>query len=136
MNNSYISSSFRYNKFTMTTGQRIRETRLKRNKTMVDLAHAIDVSPTTISKYEANMIHNIPHDRLHKIADYLEVSFYYLIGMEDDENKAPLILTVDEQLLIEDYRSLSPQDQETIRILCQRLLSVANEPKELFQLSL
>ena len=43
----------------MTTGQRIRETRLKRNKTMVDLAQAIDVSPTTISKYEANMIHNM-----------------------------------------------------------------------------
>lgn len=120
----------------MTTGQRIRETRLKRNKTMVDLAKAIDVSPTTISKYEANTIHNIPHDKLHKIADFLEVSFYFLIGLEDDENKAPLILSVDEQLLIEDYRSLSPQDQETIRILCERLLTVAKQPKEMIQLTL
>lgn len=120
----------------MTIGQRIRETRLKRNKTMVDLAQAIDVSPTTISKYEANMIHNIPHDKLHKIADYLDVSFYFLIGLEDDENKAPLILTVDEQLLVEDYRSLSPQDQETVRILCHRLLTVAKQPQDIIQLTL
>ena len=120
----------------MTTGQRIRESRLKRQKTMADLASAIDVSPTTISKYEANLIRNIPQDKLHAIADYLGISFYYLIGLEDDEKKAPLILTVDEQLFIEDYRSLSPQDQETLRILCSRLLEVASNPQDLVQLTL
>ena len=120
----------------MTTGQRLREIRTKRGKTLEDVADAIGVTPTSISKYESDRIKNIPQSKLEMIAEYLDVSVSYILGLDKKEHEN-IILSIDEQMLIETYRQLSPLDQETVHILADRLLSVESmDGDELIQLTL
>lgn len=103
-----------------TTGEKIREVRHKRNRTLQEVAEAAGTTSTTVSKYESGMIQNIPAAKLNAIAEYLEISPAYLLGFDSDDQS--LILSVSEQLMMEDYRKLSPVDQETINILIRRLI--------------
>lgn len=111
----------------MTTGQRLKEIRTKRKKTLEEVAEAIGSSATTISKYESDKVQNIPQKKLEAIAEYLDINPSYLLGYEAPEFGGAIVLNVSEQLLIEDYRKLSYADQQTIAILLQRLLEVADQ---------
>ena len=120
----------------MTTGQRLRDARLKREKTLEDVAHAIGVTATSISKYESDRVKNIPQEKLQAISDYLDVSISYLLGLDDPANASPIVLSIDEQLLIEEYRRLSELNKETIKILCERLDEVESVKDDIVQLHL
>lgn len=120
----------------MTTGDRLREIRIKRGKTLDEVANAIGASATSISKYESGRIKNIPQNKLQAIADYLDVSISYVLGLDDPETASPIVLSINEQLLIEDYRKLSAMNQETIQILCQQLIKVEEAQDEIVQLHL
>lgn len=120
----------------MTTGQRLRDIRIKRDRTLEEVAHAIGVTATSISKYESDRIKNIPQTKLKAIADYLDVSISYILGLDDPKEASPVVLSIDEQLLIEDYRKLSEPDQQTVQILCRRLLEVEKAKNEIIQLHL
>ncbi|MBF0580587.1 helix-turn-helix transcriptional regulator [Erysipelotrichaceae bacterium RD49] len=120
----------------MTTGQRLRDTRLKREKTLDEVAHAIGVTATSISKYESDRIKNIPQDKLQAISEFLDVSVSYLLGLDDPINASPIVLSIDEQLLIEEYRKLSELNKETIKILCERLVEVESVKDKIVQLHL
>ncbi len=109
---------------------------MKRGKTLDDVANAIGVSATSISKYESDRIKNIPQNKLQAIADYLDVSISYILGLDDPETASPTVLSIDEQLLIEDYRRLSALNQETVQILCQQLVKVESSQDEIVQLHL
>lgn len=120
----------------MTIGERLKAIRLKRKKTLEETAEAIGVTATSISKYETNRIKNIPQNKLEGLAGYFDVSLSYILGLEDPENASPLILSIDEQLLIEDYRQLSPADQKTVKILTRRLLDVARDDSPYYETTL
>lgn len=120
----------------MTTGQRLRDIRIKRSKTLEEVAHAIGVTATSISKYESDRIKNIPQTKLKAIADYLDVSISYILGLDDPKDASPVILSIDEQLMIEDYRRLSEPDRQTLQLLCRRLLEVEEESRKVVQLHL
>ncbi|MCF0259656.1 MAG: helix-turn-helix transcriptional regulator [Erysipelotrichaceae bacterium] len=111
----------------MTTGQKLKEIRLKRHKTLEDVAKAIDASPTTISKYESGKVTNIPQKKLEAIAAFLEVSPVYIMGYEDDDYDGPIVLNIEEQLMLEEYRQLSAANQETINMIVHRLLEVESD---------
>lgn len=118
-----------------TAGERIREIRQKRHKTLEDVANAVGLTSTSISKYESNKVKNIPTSNLEAIAEYLDVSVSYILGLDDPES-APLVLSIDEQILIEEYRKLPFHDQETVRMLVRRFLDVATEDESVVQLRL
>ncbi|UNT92944.1 helix-turn-helix domain-containing protein [Allobaculum sp. Allo2] len=44
----------------MTIGDRLKYIRIQRKKTLEEVAAAVGVNPTSISKYETNRIKNIP----------------------------------------------------------------------------
>lgn len=111
-----------------TTGDRIRSIRRKRKKTLQEVGEAIGATATTVSKYESGSITNIPTKKINAIAEFLEISPAYLLGYDYDDQ--PLILTISEQLMMEDYRKLTDHDKETVCILIKRLYDVRQEESE------
>lgn len=67
-----------------TTGDRIRYYREDRGLTQMELAARVGIGYATISKWETNVIKNIPFDRLCTIADALDVTPNILLGLEPD----------------------------------------------------
>ena len=69
-----------------TIGERIDYVRRKKGLSQKDLGKAVDVEDKTIKRYENNKS-NIPIDMLKKIAEVLDVSTDYLLGLEDLESR-------------------------------------------------
>lgn len=68
----------------VTIGDRINKRRLEKSMTLEELGKKAGVSKVTIHKYEANIITNIPSDRIEAMAKALEVSPAYLMGWSDN----------------------------------------------------
>lgn len=67
----------------MTVGDRIKETRIKKEISQTDLADKCGISKQTLYKYENNIVTNIPLTNISKISKTLNVSEAYLMGWED-----------------------------------------------------
>lgn len=67
-----------------TVGDRIRYYREDRGLTQMELAARVGIGYATISKWETNVIKNIPFERLCTIADALDVTPNILLGLEQD----------------------------------------------------
>lgn len=65
-------------------GDRIRYYREDRGLTQMELAARVGIGYATISKWETNVIKNIPFERLCTIADALDVTPNILLGLEPD----------------------------------------------------
>ena len=63
-----------------TTGERIRELRLRNNLTLDDVAKYLGVGRQAIYKYEHGTVTNIPLDNLEKMAELFGVTPGYLSG--------------------------------------------------------
>lgn len=68
----------------MTTGDRIKEMRIRMNRTQTEVADACEISKQLLYKYENDIITNIPTDRMERIAKELETTPEYLAGWVDD----------------------------------------------------
>lgn len=68
----------------MSTGQRIKDLRIERGLTQVELAFSANVSKQTMYKYENDIITNIPSDKIEAIAEALYTTPAYLMEWEDD----------------------------------------------------
>lgn len=64
--------------------KRIKEQRLKQNKTLLEVAEYVGVKEATLQRYESGEIKNIPHDKITAIAEYLNCSPSYLMGWSND----------------------------------------------------
>ena len=63
-------------------GERLKELRIENNLSTVQLAKALQVRDTTISRWENNL--RVPSiDNLYSVAVYFGVSADFLIGLED-----------------------------------------------------
>jgi len=67
-------------------GIRIKELRLKRKMSQVDLAQKLGMNRENISHYERGKITKIPSDVLAKIADVLHTNTDFLLGRSDNPN--------------------------------------------------
>lgn len=68
----------------MRMGDRIKAARLRKGLTLEDVAKKVGVARQTMSRYENNIITNIPSDKIEAIAKALEVVPAYLMGWTDD----------------------------------------------------
>lgn len=73
-----------------TIGDRIKERRLAAGITQEALGIKTGVSKVTIHKYEANIITNIPSDKIESISKSLNTTPAYLMGWEEPPNVVPL----------------------------------------------
>ena len=69
---------------SVTIGDRINKRRTEKSMTLEELGKRAGVSKVTMHKYEANIITNIPSDRIEAMAKALEVSPAYLMGWSDN----------------------------------------------------
>ena len=67
----------------MTTGERIRQLRIEKDMTQEMLGEKIGVKKAAIYKYENGLVVNLKRDIIEKLANVLEVSPSYLMGLDD-----------------------------------------------------
>ena len=90
---------------------------------MRDVADALGVSPSTVSRYESSDIQNMGIDKIEALAKVLRCSPAYLMGWED-EILCCTSLSSSESTLIHVYRSLNSDGQ-------RKLLERAEELRDL-----
>lgn len=91
----------------MSTGERIRNTREDLDILQQELADAVGINVSVLSRIEKGT-RAIRDDELVKIANKLHVSTDYLLGNTDIPNEPPASATAGAQ-------TLTPQDQELLR---------------------
>lgn len=72
---------------TMTTAERIKEKRLALGLTQEELGEKLGLQKSAIAKYENGRVENIKKSVLLKMAEELNCSLSYLMGLEEEENK-------------------------------------------------
>lgn len=105
----------------MSFGSKMRECRLEQGMSLRMLSEKLNVSESTVLRYETGAIRNLSETTMAIIADALGVPVSYLLGEQDvikpeDKTKA-VKLTNTEQILISCYRSISDSDRSAIRAL-------------------
>lgn len=73
----------------MTIGQRLRELRIKKKMTAIELSQQMSVDKSTISKWESDN-RSPDAESLKKLAEVLNVSTDYLLGKTDDPRPFPV----------------------------------------------
>ena len=104
----------------MTVGERLKEIRLERRKTLRDVANDTTISNSNLSEIE-NGIHGCTTDTLNILANYYNVSIDYLLGNTDNP-KATIINVADsdgtitsvEYEIIDKIKGLQPDELEKI----------------------
>lgn len=66
---------------------RLKELRIKRNISQLQLAMDLNISQNTVSRYE-NGVREADYNMLITLADYFNVSVDYLLGRTDNPNMA------------------------------------------------
>lgn len=103
----------------MSTDVRIKERRLAKGLTQEELAEKVGLQKSTIAKYESGRIENIKRSVLAKLADALESSPVYLMGLESETPK----LNSDDAILLKKIKRLTPDDKSVVVSLIDRLIS-------------
>lgn len=120
----------------MTVGERIKKKRMEINMTQVELAKRCGTTYQAISKYENDLVGNIPRKKLAMIAFSLGCSPAYLLGYDDDvaddqndsqiqgfveEMKSLINLSDDEQLMLDIFRTMTADKQSELLRIAMRL---------------
>lgn len=109
----------------------LRNLRISKNISQQQLADVIGVTQQSINKYEN---HSTEPDiaTLMQIADYFETSVDFLIGhtsLPDQQTPSEdWSLTREETSLLKDYRQLSKEEKESIRLILKNYLKDKTPP--------
>lgn len=90
----------------MTIGKKIARLRKKLGMTQVYLADKANITSQMLSKYETDIVTNIPTDKLERIAEALHTTPTYLMGWEDTPSNT--------EIAVEDVH---PIDTKEFRVL-------------------
>ena len=78
----------------MTKGQRIKYLRESKKMTQSELAERLKTTKQTISKYEKDIVTNIPSDRIEALATILNSTPEYILGWEKVQQKNDAITDI------------------------------------------
>lgn len=94
----------------MTVGERIKAKRIESGMTQAELAKRLNCTYQLISRYEHNVVDNIPMERIKAIAAALMCSPYELMeGVKEEPN-----LTAHQLRLIARIKAASPEEARKI----------------------
>lgn len=77
----------------MTTGERIKELRLKNDMTMEELAEKLGLQKAAIYKYESGLVVNLKRSVIEKLSQIFNVSPSYIMCLEDNPAQSAQIPT-------------------------------------------
>lgn len=112
----------------MSIGKRIKERRSELKISQRELASKLGYSDhTTVTRIEADKV-DLSQSRLKQFAKVLDVSVGYLLGWEEDPEKAGALAAAtisDPRItkLVSDYMSLSEEDKNIITSLMESLVA-------------
>jgi transcriptional regulator with XRE-family HTH domain len=93
----------------MSLGARLKQLRIKKNKSLQEVADAVKASKAHIWEIERGGSKNPTMELLGNLADYFEVSVSFLVGESPDEKEAELVA------MYRDLKKLKPADREKMR---------------------
>lgn len=70
----------------MTIGERIKSLRIKKQLSQESLANKLGITKQAVYKYEANIVTNIPMDKISLLAKILDTSPAYLMGWNENQD--------------------------------------------------
>ena len=102
----------------MTKGDRIKRLREISGLTQEEMAKQLNTTKQTISKYENDIVTNIPSDRIEAMAKLLNTSPEYILGWPNSSQKREAILSDDPNEKKKDeirrlFDQMSPDQQES-----------------------
>jgi len=95
----------------MSLAARLKQLRIKKNKSLQDVADAVSASKAHIWEIEQGRSTNPTMDLLKGLADYFDVSVSYLVGENPDQDEADLVA------MYRDLKKLTPLDRERMRAI-------------------
>ena len=98
----------------MTTGERIRQLRIERQMTQEELGARVGVQKAAIYKYENGLVVNLKRSILEKLANVLDTTPTYLMGMEDSEQQSNIQLTSQQSTLLAAFDQLNEEGQTKV----------------------
>lgn len=105
----------------MSLGSRMRECRIEQGISLRQLGEKLNVSESTVQRYEKGIIKKLPEETINGIAAALGVSASYLLGEQEtirpEDKTKPVNLTNSEQVLVSCYRRLGDSERSVIRSL-------------------
>ena len=104
----------------MTKGARIKELREAKGLTQEELAKLLNTTKQTISKYEKEIVTNIPSDRIENMAKILDTTPEYILGWEKVQKNNDTIVDIVVRLRSDDeflsvVEKISKLDSEQLR---------------------
>lgn len=114
----------------MTKGERIKHLREQLHMTQEELAKKLSTTKQTISKYEKNIVTNIPSDRIEDMAVVLNSTPEYILGWEKDIEEKPVEMAerhfemlMDEDLaeIFDEFKSLDASQKKLVKDLVHNL---------------
>ena len=106
----------------MSIGSRIKEARISKKMTQLELAEKIGVTKGAIANYE-NEVSVPKHEILFKLMVELSVDANYLYQDLLRDVSEEIILSSDEKEMIKAIRKLNPDDEKMIEDLLHRLVA-------------
>lgn len=102
--------------------QRIKQERIKRNKTQEEIATMLNIQRATYGYYENGKVLP-PVDNLVKLANYFDVTIDYLVGMEEEtpldvvQTLKNLLIEVKQNKLTTTNKLVAVSLEETLKII-------------------
>lgn len=94
---------------------KIRQLRLEKGMTLEQVGDIVGVGKSTVRKWETGMIANMKRDKIALLAKALSTTPAYLMGWTDEAQDTKVVITDDEQHLIELFRKV-PEDKQQMVI--------------------
>jgi transcriptional regulator with XRE-family HTH domain len=113
----------------MTTGQKIRSARERKNMTQSEVAKLCHTTKQTIFKYENDIVTNIPYEKIILLSKALDVSIEYLFessGKKDSPSEQNL--TEGEKMMLELFRKIPVDRQPEALDLLRVALKMQQRP--------
>ena len=112
----------------MGKGERIRQLREQKKLTQEELARLLDTKRQTISKYEKEIVTNIPSDRIEAMARILDTTPEYILGWDvEEEGPATEAGLSENQKKLIDFAKTVPQDKVDMILRVMRSIVESDE---------
>lgn len=98
---------------TKSLSKKILERRLELGITQREVAVHVGVTEATVSRWESGDINNMRRNRIEKLAEVLQVSPFYIMGIDPNPTDATHF-TADQLALVDSYNSLNDIGKRTL----------------------
>lgn len=108
----------------MNIGERLKAKRLELKLTLEDVGNIVGVSKSTVMKWETGYIENMRSDKIELLAQALNVSPLWIMGIEETKKEAPTAMgesyTKQEKQLMLAFRAASEDDKAAVNCILRK----------------